>query len=282
MGRRKSRGLPGRRLGAAAGRLAGRQPRHGCGPADRGWAADAAECGWAEPRHVWGSQTVSGTARRGVRVDRHGSLDGGRLCGLFGALCGAAGWATEKGSLGRELCRALRLALPPRGLPDHHPPLGGPTKARQQHWLYAGLAPRPVRSTKINPIVCRCRPLRYASLRLLLWRGVVNGLHHRLPRLAQHGRALYRVRWRPSPGTAARPSRPVRGAVNGSPSHPPPDKPASTKQPESPADICASAMKLFLREIHPEYRRRELPVSLERHFAWRLRRRFLSCFTCFE
>ena len=64
-------------MGAAAGRLAGRQPRHGRGAADRGRAADAAECGWVEPRHFWCLQTVSDTARRCARVDRHGSLDGG-------------------------------------------------------------------------------------------------------------------------------------------------------------------------------------------------------------
>ena len=39
-------------------------------------------------------------------------------------------------------------------------------------------------------------------------------------------------------------------------------------------DICASAVKLFLREIHPEYRCCEFGVSLVCHFAWLLRRRF--------
>ena len=39
-------------------------------------------------------------------------------------------------------------------------------------------------------------------------------------------------------------------------------------------DICTSAMKLFLLEIHPEYQHCELPVSLECHFAWQLRRWF--------
>ena len=154
MGRRKSRGLPGRRMGAAAGRLAGRQP---------------AAC----------------------QITNH--------------------------------------------------PLGGPTKARccsstgftpASHLAQYALPKSILLSVVVAHYAMPVYHYHYCtSVRLLLWRGVVNGLHHRLPRLAQHGRALYRERWRPSPGTAARPSRPGRRAVDGSPSRQPPDKPASTKQP---------------------------------------------------